>query len=204
MPYCRCPACHQLFHLLVRENAEVWYARWAPGLDHDALVPMLCFRCWQQASAGSLQLERLNVPAEVFARLRDQLSMTHDATRHAERTSLTDLVTLFRPTGPAELDLVRDSGWRRWPPRLPGQPFFYPVTNEQYAAEIAENWNTKDGSTGFVTKFRVRADFMRRYELQLVGATHHTEWWVPAADLEELNDNIVGLIEVVTQYPPAG
>jgi hypothetical protein len=30
-------------------------------------------------------------------------------------------VTLSRPTGPEELALVEASGWREWPPRLPGQ-----------------------------------------------------------------------------------
>ncbi len=36
-----------------------------------------------------------------------------------------DAVTLWRPTGQNELDLVKESGWRRaWPPRLPEQPIF--------------------------------------------------------------------------------
>ncbi|OUC81254.1 hypothetical protein [Streptomyces swartbergensis] len=38
--------------------------------------------------------------------------------------------TLWRPTGPKELDLVRELDWRAWPPRLPEQPIFYPVLNE--------------------------------------------------------------------------
>ncbi|MBB6419184.1 hypothetical protein HDC93_004786 [Streptomyces sp. AK010] len=41
--------------------------------------------------------------------------------------------TLWHPTGPKELDLVRDLDWRAWPPRLPEQPIFYPVLNEDYA-----------------------------------------------------------------------
>jgi hypothetical protein len=41
-----------------------------------------------------------------------------------------ETVTLWRPTGPEELALVEASGWREWPPRLPGQPIFYPVLNE--------------------------------------------------------------------------
>ena len=41
-----------------------------------------------------------------------------------------DTVTLWRPTGPTELALVEGSGWRAWPPRLPDQPIFYPVLNE--------------------------------------------------------------------------
>jgi hypothetical protein len=41
---------------------------------------------------------------------------------------------------------------------------------------------------------------MRAYPIQKVGGGHHTEWWVPAGELETLNDNIVGLIEVIGEY----
>lgn len=112
----------------------------------------------------------------------------------------TETTTLYRPTGPEELALVKESGYRRWPPRLPEQPIFYPVTNEAYAIEIASRWNVRDSRVGYVTRFEVRADFMARYAVQQVGAAHHTEWWVPAEDLEELNDNLVGLIEVIGVY----
>ena len=60
-----------------------------------------------------------------------------------------ETVTLYRPTGPEELKLVEESGFKRWPPRLPGQPIFYPVTNEKYAKEIATRWNTKDSGVGY-------------------------------------------------------
>lgn len=46
----------------------------------------------------------------------------------------------------------------------------------------------------------MRADFARRYEVHKVGGEYHTEWWIPAEDLEALNDNIVGLIEVIGEY----
>ncbi|MBE7368683.1 hypothetical protein [Ramlibacter pallidus] len=113
---------------------------------------------------------------------------------------MTETVTLYRPTGPAELELVRASGFKRWPPRLPDQPIFYPVTNEAYAAQIARDWNVKASGSGFVTRFQVRAAFMSRYKVEKVGGAAHTEWWVPAEDLEQLNDNIVGLIEVVQEF----
>jgi hypothetical protein len=71
---------------------------------------------------------------------------------------MTNLVTteLFRPVGPEELALLKQTGFKRWPPRLPGQPIFYPVTNEKYAAEIAEKWNVKDSGYGAVTRFFVQ------------------------------------------------
>ncbi|MGO1002487.1 ADP-ribosylation/crystallin J1 [Lysobacter sp. CA196] len=114
--------------------------------------------------------------------------------------SKSDTITLYRPVGPEELALLRKSGFKRWPPRLPEQPIFYPVSNERYAAEIAERWNVKDSGYGAVTRFRVRADFMARYPLQKVGGEHHTEWWVPAEELEQLNDHIVGTIEVIREF----
>jgi hypothetical protein len=111
-----------------------------------------------------------------------------------------ETITLYRPTGPEELELVRDSGFKRWPPRLPEQPIFYPVTNEEYAKEIASKWNVKDSGVGYVTRFEVRANFMKKYKIEQVGSSHHTEWWVPAEELEDLNDNIVGKIEVIDEY----
>jgi hypothetical protein len=109
-------------------------------------------------------------------------------------------VVLFRPVGPEELALLKQSGFKRWPPRLPEQPIFYPVTNERYAEEIAERWNVRDSSYGAVTRFQVKAAFMSRYEIQQVGASHHTEWWVPAEELEALNSNIIGVIEVIREF----
>lgn len=115
-------------------------------------------------------------------------------------TTTEEVTVMYRPVGPEELELLRQADFKRWPPRLPGQPIFYPVTNEQYAAEIAGNWNVRDSGYGAVTRFQVRKAFMSRYDIQQVGGDHHTEWWVPAEDLEELNDNIVGLIEVTREF----
>ena len=111
-----------------------------------------------------------------------------------------DAVTLWRPTGPEELELVRSSGWRRWPPRLAGQPIFYPVLNEVYAAKIARDWNVPRSGAGYVTRFRVRRSFLDRYPVHQVGGRDIIEYWIPAEDLGELNDNIVGLIELAAQY----
>jgi len=111
-----------------------------------------------------------------------------------------ETVTLYRPTGPNEFALLVASGFLRWPPRLAGQPIFYPVANEQYAAEIAQQWNVKDSGIGYVTRFEVKKAFMDCYQIQQVGAAHHTEWWIPADELENLNNNIVGKIEVIGEY----
>ena len=116
-----------------------------------------------------------------------------------------DVTVLYRPIGAAEFALLVRNGFRAWPPRLPHQPIFYPVTNEGYAAEIARDWNAKDaasGYVGYVTRFAVRTAFLARYPLRTVGAKRHQEYWIPAEHLEELNRNLVGGIDVVGEYRP--
>lgn len=109
---------------------------------------------------------------------------------------------LYRPVGPQELALIVASGYREFPPRLPEQPIFYPVTNEEYARHIAERWNVQENGGGYVTRFAVSEEFISRYPVQQVGARLHTEHWIPAEDLAELNRNIVGAIEVIASFTP--
>ncbi|MEU1013967.1 hypothetical protein [Streptomyces sp. NPDC005890] len=112
--------------------------------------------------------------------------------------------TLWRPTGPAELELVRALEWRAWPPRLPEQPIFYPVLNEDYAIRIARDWNVKHDGAGFVTRFEVDTAFLARYPVRQAGGETILELWVPAEELDAFNARIVGRIEVVHAFRPAG
>ncbi|MCA9101715.1 MAG: hypothetical protein KDA63_11220 [Planctomycetales bacterium] len=113
--------------------------------------------------------------------------------------------TLYRPVGQAELDLIAESGWQRFPPRLEGQPIFYPVLTEEYAATIARDWNTNDpnsGCVGYVLRFKVHTAFLDQYDVQEAGGRDFREYWIPAEELEAFNDNIVGRIELVREYKP--
>ena len=111
-----------------------------------------------------------------------------------------ETVILYRPVGPKELALIAASGYREFPPRLPEQPIFYPVLNEQYARQIARDWNVPASGAGYVVRFASRKTFADRYEVQSVGGTVHKELWVPAEELAELNRNIIGKIEVIAEF----
>jgi hypothetical protein len=115
-------------------------------------------------------------------------------------TTLPATVTLWRPTGPAELALVEASSWREWPPRLPDQPIFYPVLNQEYATKIARDWNVPASGSGYVTRFQVRRSFLDGYKVHQVGGRTILEYWISAEDLSELNANIVGTIELVAEF----
>ena len=108
---------------------------------------------------------------------------------------------LFRPVGLAELGLVYDSGMRAFPPRLPGQPIFYPVLTEQYARQIARDWNSKtEPNAGFVTRFAIEDSFAHGFEPQRVGGKEHRELWVPAARLDDFNRHLQGPIAVIEAF----
>jgi len=113
-----------------------------------------------------------------------------------------DSTVLFRPVGPKELALIEQSGFSEFPPRLEGQPYFYPVQNEEYAVQIARDWNAKNPEigAGYVLRFRVRTEYLARFELRTVGSAIHKEYWVPADDLPEFNQNIVGKIEMIAEF----
>ena len=108
--------------------------------------------------------------------------------------------TLYRPVNHAELDLIAALDYRGFPPRLPDQPIFYPVMNELYAREISEQWNVPAYGVGYVVKWEMDAGYLSQFEEQNVGGHHHNELWIPAEDLAEFNQFIVGEIEVIAEY----
>jgi len=113
------------------------------------------------------------------------------------------LTTLYRPVGQAELDLIKIGGFRKFPPRLPDQPFFYPVLAEEYATQIARDWNTKDersGFAGYVLRFQVQTEFLDGYEVRIAGSSKHREYRIPAAELAKFNASLVGVIEVIAEF----
>jgi hypothetical protein len=111
--------------------------------------------------------------------------------------------TLFRPVGLAEMNLIIASGYRAFPPRLPDQPIFYPVTNREYAESIARAWNAPDekcGFVGYVTEFDLPLDYFNKFEEKTLGAKICTELWVPAEQLDEFNSHIQGLIRIARAF----
>ena len=107
---------------------------------------------------------------------------------------------LYRPVGQAEYDLIAQSGFAAYPPRLPEQPIFYPVLNERYAREIAEKWNKRYADsqyTGFVTTFEIDDAYISQFPVQTVGASYHQELWIPAEELENFNHHIIGTISIL-------
>lgn len=113
---------------------------------------------------------------------------------------------LFRPVSSAELKLIEQNEYKVFPPRLPEQPIFYPVLNREYASEIAKKWNVKSSTDrkGFVLQFEVDDEYCSKFEIQTVGSSRHQELWIPAEELENFNQHIVGKIKVIAVYSENG
>ena len=109
---------------------------------------------------------------------------------------------LYRPIGTKELELIQRRGNKKFPPRLSDQSIFYPVLNEQYAVEIARDWNMKynEDHKGYVTRFEIEDAYASRFDIHVVDTFHHQELWVPARELAEFNRHILGEIEVILTF----
>ena len=107
---------------------------------------------------------------------------------------------LYRPVNQAELDLIIQLNWQAFPPRLVGQPIFYPVLNESYAEQITREWNVPSYGIGHVLEFEVSDEFLKDYEVQKVGLDHHLEFWILAEDLEKMNSSIIGNIKLINTF----
>jgi len=110
---------------------------------------------------------------------------------------------LYRPVNQAELDLIAASGYRAFPPRLPEQPIFYPVLNEDYAVQISRDWNVPYYGVGHVVRFAVDTAYLAQFAVQNVGDAQHNELWVPAEQLAEFNAHLIGSIEVTHTFTRA-
>ena len=52
----------------------------------------------------------------------------------------------------------------------------------------------------YLSLFQIDAAFVERYQIQVVGSATHEELWVPAEELAEFNQHIIGPIEVIASF----
>ena len=110
------------------------------------------------------------------------------------------MIKLYRPVNDKELALIEESGWTKFPQRLPEQPIFYPVLNIEYAMQISKEWNVPAYGCGFVLEFDISDDYVNQFDIKNVGGEVHNEIWVPSEEMDTFNDNIIGKIRLVKSY----
>jgi hypothetical protein len=113
--------------------------------------------------------------------------------------SAAETVTLYRPIGMREMTLLRDAGWRAFPPRSRGQPSLCMLTDQTEARQIAREWLVPVGGAGFVARFTVAAAFLQRAEPQSDDVLP-MDYVIPARELGRLNEHLSGPIELIEAF----
>ena len=178
----------------------VWYAtrELISKCDHEGLQ---CPKC--QAITRNIELDKTTSIPLFLCGECGAASSAEDFHRARRFCSTEGASTLYRPIGEQELEKIRATGFRRFPPRLVWQPIFYPVLTEEYADFIAREWNSTDKDhnfVGFVTRFNVRNNYLARHEIHTASDSKTLEYWIPADELELFNDHIIGKIEVIGEF----
>ena len=94
-------------------------------------------------------------------------------------------VTLWGPVGQAELDLIEQTRWTRFAPRLPDSRSSRPVLNEEYATKVARDGNTKGAAratSATCCASRSKPTMSAGFEPQRVDGAGIDELWVPVAE----------------------
>ena len=107
---------------------------------------------------------------------------------------------LYRPVSQPELDLIAAASWLAFPALDFESPIFYPVLDEDAAAQLAQNWPAPSSGAGYVLRCAVDADYAAQFPLRRPGYQEPEELRVPADELAEFNRNILGQIEVVAVF----
>lgn len=96
---------------------------------------------------------------------------------------------LYKPVGQQEMELIGSEGFE-WIP----SDFSNPFQSEERAKKIAERWNEEDGRPSFVVRFYVEIDFVNKLQIE------DEEYKIPDEEWENLNNAIVGAIEVIKVF----
>ena len=49
-------------------------------------------------------------------------------------------------------------------------------------------------------EFQMEAEYLSRYPVQVAGGREHSEYWIPAEELEKFNSHIIGNIKVIKSF----
>lgn len=104
-----------------------------------------------------------------------------------------ELLTLYRPVGPEELDFIARSGWTRFPPRLRRKTVFY---HEIEKASLADEPVTDDICRNtFIIRIHMLSEYLKQY-CMTEPKDDCEELCIPLDKSDEFNNHIIGLIEL--------
>jgi hypothetical protein len=99
---------------------------------------------------------------------------------------------VYHAVAAGELQLIEESGWRRFSPGASGDPVTALALTWEHAHHLADDGPRRRA----VVRCDVATSFLTRYRVVAAGAPGDQEYRIPPADLDGLNAALAGPIEV--------
>ena len=109
---------------------------------------------------------------------------------------------LYRPLNAEEYRAVEARCFRGFPPRAEDQPLFTALLSEEGASQIARHMRIAKESENvvYVVSFLVEDAYIRQFPVQHMEERDRRALWLPAEEVDILNQHLIGNIRVVAAY----
>ena len=109
---------------------------------------------------------------------------------------------LYRPISEEEYRGVEERNFRGFPPREQGQQLFTALLSAEGASLIARRMRFEKAphNTVYVVSFMVEDSYIRQYPVQHADQRDSRALWIPAEEVDCLNQHLVGEIRLVAKY----
>ncbi|MCQ2408197.1 MAG: hypothetical protein MJ065_06670 [Oscillospiraceae bacterium] len=109
---------------------------------------------------------------------------------------------LYRPLISEEYRAVEAMGFEGFPPRSEEQPLFTALLSEEGATQIARHMRISKATENFiyVVSFIVDDAYIRQFPVQHAKERERQALWIPADEVEILNQHLIGRIRLLASY----
>lgn len=109
---------------------------------------------------------------------------------------------LYRPMSADEYNEIVAKEYSGFPPRTAEQPLFTALLSHEGASEIARRMKIAKTAdhTVYVVSFLVDDAYIRQFPVQHSGEPSRRALWIPADELEILNQHLIGKIRMIDRF----
>lgn len=109
---------------------------------------------------------------------------------------------LYRPLDAEEYHAIEARRFHGFPPRSEEQPIFTALLSEEGASQIARHMriSKQADNTVYVVSFLVDDAYIRQFPVQQAHERDRRALWIPADELDILNQHLIGDIRVLASY----
>ncbi|MBR3268523.1 MAG: hypothetical protein IKI58_07335 [Oscillospiraceae bacterium] len=109
---------------------------------------------------------------------------------------------LYRPLCAEEFHEVESLRFQGFPPRSDDQPLFTALLSQEGASQIARRMRIAKQTepTVYVVSFLVDDAYIRQFPIQHNEDRERRALWIPAEEIDILNQHLIGGIRVLASY----